>query len=217
MAFKLIYFVRHGETESNVLGIKQGSDGALTEKGRNQAVATAMRFPKKKGCPQVIIASPYERTKETAEIIGKELKMPIEFSDLLVERRNPTEAIGHSWKEEHVKQIFDRMDKSYRPDDLQISDEETFLELKARARKLLDYIRKRKENRIIMVTHSNFLKMIASYMVYGESLTATGFNNLSYFNPVNNASMAICSYTPHFFKKGEWKVIVWNDLEEKED
>jgi hypothetical protein len=64
-----------------------------------------------------------------------------------------------------------------------------------------------------MVTHSNFLKMIVSYMLHGDSLTAIEYINLSYFNPINNAGMAICSYTSHWFKKDEWKVLVWNDLE----
>lgn len=63
-----------------------------------------------------------------------------------------------------------------------------------------------------MVTHGLFLKMIASYMKYGDKLTASEYNTLSYFNPVNNASMAICSYTPHLFTKDEWKILVWNDL-----
>src|SRR3989344_6948177 len=91
MGVKLIYLVRHGETVLNAQNIRQGPEGSLTEKGRAQALATAKRFPKNKGRPQVIISSPYQRTKETAEIIAKELGMPIEYSDLLVERRNPSE------------------------------------------------------------------------------------------------------------------------------
>ena len=66
--------------------------------------------------------------------------------------------------------------------------------------------------RIIMVTHGIFLKMIISFMTYGDTLTASQYNTLSYFNPINNAGMAICSYTPHWFKEGEWKLLVWNDL-----
>src|SRR3989344_5020396 len=108
MGTKLIYFVRHGETENNAKNIKQGPEGPLSEKGRAQALATAKRFPKHKGSPQVIISSPYERTKETAEIIARELNMKIEYSDLLVERRNPTEIIGHEDGEKGVKQIIDR-------------------------------------------------------------------------------------------------------------
>ncbi|HEV7424475.1 MAG TPA: histidine phosphatase family protein [Candidatus Paceibacterota bacterium] len=217
MANKLIYFIRHGETENNAKDIKQGSEGSLTEKGRAQAMEAAMRFPKQKGHAEVIIASPYQRTRETAEIIGRELKMPVEYSDLLVERRNPSNIIGHSAQESYVKEIIDRMDKSYHADDLRISDEENFLDLKARAKKLLVFIKKRKEKKIIMITHGVFLKMVASYMAHGEHLTASQYNSLSYFNPVNNASMAICLYTPHFFKKDEWKILVWNDLDEQKN
>ena len=209
--------MRHGETVLNAQNIRQGPGGSLTEKGRAQALETAKRFPKHKGGPQVIISSPYERTKETAEILGKELNMKVEYSDLLVERRNPTEIIGHEGGEREVRQIVDRIDKSYHADDLRYSDEENFVDLKERARKLLEYIKSRSEQRIIMVTHGIFLKMIASYMVYGERLTASEYNNLSYYNPIDNASMAICSYTPHWFKKDEWKILVWNDLDEKSD
>ena len=213
MPTKLIYFVRHGETKNNALNIRQGAEGALTERGRAQALATALRFPKHNGRPQVIIASPYERTKETAEIIGKELNMDVEYSDLLVERRNPTEIIGHEGGERNVRQIVDRIDKSFHADDLRVSDEENFADLKTRAKELLDFIKDRPEERIMMVTHGIFLKMIASYMTYGDSLTASQYNTLSYFNAANNASMTICAYNHHWFKKDEWKILVWNDLD----
>ena len=49
-------------------------------------------------------------------------------------------------------------------------------------------------------------------MLRGDSLSASEYNNLSYLNPVSNASMAICSYTTHLLKKNEWKLLVWNDL-----
>lgn len=213
MATKIIYFVRHGETELNAQGVRQGSEGHLSEKGRAQALATAKRFPKHKGCPQIIIASPFERTKETAEIIGKELHMKVKYSDLLKERKNPTEIIGHWSGEPEVKQIIDRIDKSYHEDNLRVSDEENFSDLKKRAKKLLGFISRRLQKRIILVTHGIFLKMVMSYMLYGDKLTASQYNNLSYFNPVKNAGMAICSYTHHWFKKNEWKILVWNDLE----
>ena len=129
-----------------------------------------------------------------------------------MERRNPTEIIGHEGGERGVREIIDRIDKSYHPDDLRVSDEENFTDLKKRARKLLAYISRKNAKRIIMVTHGIFLKMVVSYMLYGKSLTASQYNNLSYFNPINNASMAICSYTHHWFKKNEWKLLVWNDL-----
>ena len=213
MGTKLIYFVRHGETENNALGIRQGAEGPLTEKGRAQALATAKRFPKYKGRPQIIIASPYERTKETASIISQELGVKVRYSELLTERRNPSEVIGRSGRDPEIRKIIDRIDNSYHADDLRFSDEENFSDLKKRAKKLLPFISRRWQKRIIMVTHKIFLKMVISYMIYGESLTASQYNNLSYFNPIDNAGMAICLYTHHWFKKDEWKLLVWNDLE----
>jgi len=213
MASKIIYFVRHGETENNALGIRQGAEGPLTEKGRAQVLATAKRFPKHKGCPQIIYASPYERTKETAEIISQEIGVKVKYSELLTERRNPSEVVGRSGADPEIRKIIDRIDNSYHADDLRFSDEENFTDLKKRAKKLLGYISRRMQKRIIMVTHKIFLKVVVSYIVYGDKLTATQYNNLSYFNPIDNAGMAICLYTHHWFKKNEWKLLVWNDLE----
>jgi broad specificity phosphatase PhoE len=211
MAKKLIYFVRHGETELNAQGIRQGPEGHLSEKGRAQAMESAKKFPKHKGRPQVIVASPYERARETAEIIAKELNMDIEYSELLVERKNPSEIIGRFGQERDVKLIVDRIDKSFHEDNLRYSDEENFTDLKNRARKLLNYIKSRPEERMIMVTHSIFLKMVVSYMLYGDELNASEYNKLSYFNPIDNAGMTICQYIPHWFVKDEWKIITWND------
>jgi len=212
MGVKLIYLVRHGETVLNAQNIRQGPEGSLTEKGRAQALATAKRFPQHKGKPQIIISSPYQRTKETAEIIAEKLNLKIQYSDLLVERKNPTEIVGHEGSEREVRAIVDRIDKSYHADDLRYSDEENFVDLKKRAKKLLTFIRHRHERQIIMVTHGIFLKMVISYMLYGEKLTASEYNSLSEYNPIDNASMAIVSYTTHWFALNEWKLLVWNDL-----
>lgn len=213
MARKIIYFVRHGESELNAQGIRQGSEGSLTELGRRQALETAQKFPKKRGKPQILFASPYQRTKETAEIIAKELDMEIHFSDLLVERRNPSEIIGKKADSKEVKQIVDRIDNSFHEDNLRYSDEENFIDLKNRAHKLLRFIKGQKEERIIMVTHGIFLKMVIASMLYGKKLTASQYNELSYFNPINNAGMTICLCIPHWFSKTEWKLLTWNNTE----
>lgn len=214
MSSKIIYFVRHGETLNNVLQIKQGPDGPLSVRGREQALATAKRFPKGwRGKPQIIVSSPYERTKETAEIIGNYLHLKVRYSDLLAERKNPSGIVGREAGDREVRKVLDKIDKSYHEDDLRIADEENFTDLKKRARKLLGYISRRNAKRIIMVTHSRFLKMIVSYMLYGEKLTASQYNTLSFFNKIDNAGMAICTYKHHWLKKNEWKLIVWNDLE----
>ena len=215
MSQKLIYFVRHGESELNAKGIRQGKEGPLSEKGRLQASDTAKRFPKRKGKPEIIISSPYERTKETAEIIAKELNMKVYYSDLLAERRNPSEIVGRKGKEIDVQRIVDKIDNSFHSDDLRYSDEENFVDLKARAKELLTYIKSIPENKIIMVTHGIFLKMVIAYMLRGEELNASDHNKLSFFNPIDNAGITIVKYTHHWFRKDKWKLLAWNnDLSE---
>lgn len=212
MSTKIIYFIRHGETESNANNIRQGSTGFLSEKGRAQALETAKKFPHKKGRAEVIISSPFERAKETAEILGKELSLPVEYCDLLVERRNPSEIIGRSGDDEEVRKIVDRIDKSFHDNDLRYSDEENFTDLRNRSRELLKYIKSRKEEKIIMVTHGIFLKMVISTMLHNNHLNASEYNRLSFFNPMENAELTVCRYTTHWYWLGQdfWELLVWN-------
>ncbi|MBP6857592.1 MAG: histidine phosphatase family protein [Candidatus Pacebacteria bacterium] len=217
MRKQVIYFVRHGETELNAKGIRQGPDGPLSPKGIGQVKETSKMFPKKRGKPKVIISSPFQRTRETADIIAKELNMKVEYCDLLIERRNPSEIVGHSGEERGTRSIVDLIDKSYHVDDLRYSDEENFADLKARAKALLKYISKRREKQIIMVTHGIFLKMVASYILEGDKLSASEYNKLSYLNNMDNAGLTICTREPRLFRRSKWEILVWNNTPKNMD
>lgn len=70
----MIYFIRHGESETNVKKVFAGRDDSLlTDKGRNQAFDTAAEIKREGLKFDRIISSPLKRAKETAEIIAKEL------------------------------------------------------------------------------------------------------------------------------------------------
>ncbi len=207
---KTIYFVRHGETVLNAAKIRQGPDGALSEKGRQQVEAQAKRleiYP-----IDIILVSPFERTQETAAIINSHLHKPLELAPLLVERRNPTEIIGRSSDDPEVRAIVDKIDKSFHEGGLRYSDEENFEDLKKRAHDLLEFLAQRSERRILCVTHGIFLTMVIAYMQFGEALTAKDFVELRYMNPANNASITVCTYNPRNKKyHNGWALRAWND------
>jgi len=71
----MIYFIRHGESEANERKVFAGQkdDSVLTEKGREQARATAKEIIAEGIKIDRIIVSPLIRTIETAHIIAQEL------------------------------------------------------------------------------------------------------------------------------------------------
>lgn len=79
-----IIFVRHGESEKNVLNVKSQSPDKhpLTANGQAHAVSAAEKIAEP---VDVIISSPVLRAKETADIIGKKLGVSVTINDLVTE------------------------------------------------------------------------------------------------------------------------------------
>ena len=81
----MIYYVRHGKTEWNVLDKMQGkADISLNDTGINQAKETRNKLDDKK--IDLIICSPLKRAKETANIINEERNIPIIYDERIGER-----------------------------------------------------------------------------------------------------------------------------------
>jgi len=79
------YFLRHGETETNVLGVLAGStDVALTDNGRDQA-RCAVPLLTGRGIAN-IYASPLGRAVETAEIVAAALGLGVSVVEAFRER-----------------------------------------------------------------------------------------------------------------------------------
>lgn len=70
---KKVLYVRHGQSETNLLGIFAGGadDTPLTDLGRNQAKQAGIELKKQK--IDSIVASPLSRTLETAKIIAEKV------------------------------------------------------------------------------------------------------------------------------------------------
>ena len=84
-----ICFVRHGQTDANVAMANGGElagedDAPLNDTGKRQVKETAQNL--KSETFDVILTSPYKRAVETAEIINKELHLPVVVLDELCER-----------------------------------------------------------------------------------------------------------------------------------
>lgn len=207
---KLIYLVRHGQSANNALNLRQGATGGLSPKGQEQARFVGERF--KNTHIDVLIVSTYDRAKETAALINENLGRPIEYNEILRERKNPSEIVGKDADSEEVKKIMDIIDRSFHDSTLRYSDEENFEDLKNRAKKLLTLLEHRKESRIMCVSHRIFFKMVLSYIEQGEKLDSHAFAVLDYNTKVENTAVALLSYTPlnKLFGKNPWKVLAYD-------
>ncbi len=205
------YFVRHSETVLNEQHIKQGIEGALSEKGRRQAEKVG-RYLKRFRIKR-IITSTYPRARETAAIINKYLQVPIIYSPLLVERRSPSELIGKHADDPEVIRIVDQMDLSYHEDEYRFSDEENFIELKKRAKKCIRLLSRQGVRETCVVTHHVFLKMFIANLLYRKRLHAADFAKLSFFNASDNAGITICEFHPWklFSPTMGWEVVSYNE------
>lgn len=93
-----IVFVRHGELEGENSSVLHGAADpvSLSEKGGN-TMLSASSVLKSMGIG-MIVSSPEVRTKESAEIIARELSLPVRYMDEL-QGRKWGEFAGKSWDE----------------------------------------------------------------------------------------------------------------------
>ncbi|MEK7614502.1 MAG: histidine phosphatase family protein [Patescibacteria group bacterium] len=203
--------MRHGESEENIGSIIHGSDSPLTENGRKQAEFVAERFLE---IPiDFIISSTYGRARETADIVNTIILKPIDYSDLFVERRNPSEIINTPKDGPIATKIRSlRMENLFVPD-WRHSDEENFDDFKKRGLTALDFILSLRHENVLVVTHGLFLRMLVSCMILGEEMTSREYYKLRISLETRNTGVTLCEYKPVVPNERDnpWHVIAWND------
>jgi broad specificity phosphatase PhoE len=203
-----IYIIRHGETESNALGLKQGSEGSLSERGRNQIAMAADQL--KHITFSKIVCSPYVRTKESAEILSQTISAPIEYSDLFKERKNPTEIIGTHKESKEQNDVTDLIIANAHNSSWHYSDEENFHDLVERARTALVFLENQEGENILVVSHAYFIGTLVMHVLLGDLLTPEIFYSMRMKFPVANSGVSEIKLVEREGKK-QWRLITLNN------
>ncbi len=202
-------FLRHGDTEAKVEEVVQRINNPLSEAGKLQAEHVVKDLVPFK--IDLMISSPFPRARDTSMIVNKSLQKELIFSDLLAEVKWPTELEGISVSDPRVVDYRKlRSDKSVSDVSWHYSDEENFVDLKARAAKLLGWLKGLKGENILVVTHSTFLKVIVSVMCHGENVTWPIYYDFLSFTRPKHTSISTFNFTD----KGKWQMDTWNMLNE---
>lgn len=151
---KRLYFIRHGESVNNSLGLGAGrTETPLTDKGRRQAKLAGEHATQYK--IDYIISSSLSRAHETAEIIAKEIGYSpknIEINDLFIERNYGI--LEGTPMASNVGIDFDK-----------VSGIEKTSSLIKRARKALDYLESLPEENILVVSHGAFGRALRHHLL----------------------------------------------------
>ena len=159
---KKIYLVRHGQDQDNSKGILNGQrDTELTEIGLEQAGKLTETIKESNLEVTKIYSSPLKRAFRTAEIVAKALDLEVpEKLDLLIER-NFGVMTGQL-----VKDITEKCAPNILQSDpityfLEVEGAETFPELIARGKKLLEWLEQNNQaENIMLISHGDIGKMI---------------------------------------------------------
>lgn len=153
------YYIRHGLSTKNEAGIIssriENDKYGLTEKGRKEVKREAEKL-KKKGGVDVIISSPFLRTRETAEIIAKTLGLDVVIDDRLSEINHGTQCEGRTHHLCLPKDGKFPADLNYR-----FGDGESWMDVKKRIAELINYLNKKYEGKkILLVGHGDPLMIL---------------------------------------------------------
>lgn len=175
---KELFFVRHGQTEWNAIRRMQGQwNSDLNDLGRQQA-ETNGKFLETLGI-QHVVASPLDRTRQTAEIVNRYLNLEISYDDRIMEW-DCGDWSGHMWDEIHEK--WPEEFKSWQEDQFNYRGPncENYSDMIDRAQPFLSEISESKHDRIAIVSHG----MIGRVMV-GILLGLSPAEMLDFHQPNN--------------------------------
>jgi len=201
-----VYLVRHGQSEGNLKGQYQGPEVSLSPEGIEQAKILAKRL---KNIPiNIIYASPFTRAKQTAEIIAKELSLPIEYWEDLRERKRPSELEGLNTDDPKAIEIKDQIAKNWLKGNWKYSDDESFEDLKNRGQTVIkNLVNKHREQDVLCVSHGTIMKMIVSWAIFGNKLTPEVFWEFDNHTWNQNTGITHLGFTDKY----GWSLLTWND------
>jgi alpha-ribazole phosphatase len=161
---KNIYFVRHGETKSNIESRYCGwTDVPLNEAGLEQARGLLKKL---RGIDlDIIYSSPLQRAKKTAEIANEAFHIDIQYDDRLKERNfGVFEDLSHSEIILKYSDLYNSLDKDW--EGYVIPEGESTKDARNRVLNFADLILHESEYKnILVVSHGGCIRSLIAYML----------------------------------------------------
>ena len=181
----------------------------MNEAGREQAALIAERISKISF--DALVASPFTRARETAEMIAKKTNKSPEYSELFVERIKPTSINGKPYSDEAANVIWRQWETSLYTTGMRVEDSENFEDLVRRADEALSYLCDRQESAIVVVTHGFFLRTIVARVLLKDMLTPESYQSIQRSADMQNTGITVLRYQESFEQDASWRLWTYND------
>lgn len=197
-----LFIARHAQSKTN-RDYWQTPESKLGELGKKQAEALGERL--KLYRIDQIFSSDWERSRKTAEIISKKLRVDYNTLDYIHERRQLSEICGARMDSEISKKYIKEYRDNFGDLDWKFKGkEESVREVLNRSSKLLDFlVKKYQGRRVLVVSHDIFIKCLISSVLFGVDYTEQSMSQAIRSLTVNSAGLSLLI---HDSRKGIWKV-----------
>lgn len=164
-----LLIIRHGRTQLNELGIKQGVIDSpatqLTATGRTQARQLARVLPLQGAA--ALFVSPLRRACQTAAILNERWQLPVIVDQRLVEiSYGDWDGQPNATLQQQYPACFDPLINDVRPSYAAVAHGETFAHVQARVAQFTQMVAQRYPNaRVVIVTHGFTVRSFAANVV----------------------------------------------------
>lgn len=205
-----LYLVRHGKTDVHLEKRRQSPESPLGIVGKEQALAVAKRLKEIKA--DVLLTSNWPRAIQTAEIISKEIGLPIVINPELHEQ-NKSKLVDDVLDDSEINLRF-LEERSKSAEELNFDwkfegEGESMSELLLRAGTVCRSLAEEYKNKkIIAVTHGIFIVALVTTMIFGSEPDKKTVINFFRVFTHHNAGITVLDYDE---ERNWWSLVSLND------
>jgi len=193
---RVLYILRHGQTEWNAARRMQGRrDSPLTALGRVQADLHGRTLARLDPV-DAVVASPLGRTRATADLVNEHLAAPVRFEDALMERDCGAWS-GLTLSEIQAAYPREWQARSVDPYHHRPPDGENLVDMEARIAALLETMLEGPECTLALITHGVMSRVIVKRLLAlspADAVTVRHPNELFYRVEIARSGQASSAY-----------------------
>lgn len=206
---KKIFLIRHGQSKGNIEKTFQDEHDPLTTLGRRQVEKVADRA--RTLHPEVILTSPMVRAYDTAHAIHEATQAPLETHTILREYQVPSRLVNTPISSPESNEYHTELFKNMYDPNWRYEDADNYFDLHNRSLEVIGELKKRSEERIMVVSHGAFMSILISTMMSEEVPDPIAATRMSRFLRKENTGVTIIDYKESVSVANKWRLKVWND------